>query len=151
MVDPVPTGYHTATPVLFVSHLTDAIEFYQQAFGAEEQGRLWAPTGRLAGMEISIGDSRIRILSESPERQFRAPTSLEGRSGMVHLYLPDAMAAFQRAQKAGASEVEPLNEQYWGDLCGILEDPYGHRWFIAQQIEDLTPEEILGRGPTTPL
>lgn len=151
MVDPVPAGYHTATPVLFVSHLTDAIEFYQQAFGAKEHGRLWAPTGKLAGMEISIGGSRIRILAESSERGFGAPTSLQGRTAMVHLYLPDASAAFKRAQQAGATEVEPLNEQYWGDLCGVLEDPHGHRWFIAQHIEDLSPEEILGRGPTTPL
>jgi PhnB protein len=150
MVDPVPAGYHTATPVLFVSHLTDAIEFYQQAFEATEEIRLWAPTGKLAGLEIRIGDSRIRILSEAPERDFRAPTSLQGRTGMVHLYLPNAQEVFERAQKNGATLVEPLNEQYWGDLCGIVEDPYGHRWFIAQHIEDLTAEEILSRGPTTP-
>jgi PhnB protein len=151
MIDPVPAGYHTATPVLFVSHLTDAVEFYRQAFGAEQEGRLWAPTGKLAGMEVRIGDSRLRILAESPERDFRAPTSLHGRTGMVHLYLPDAPAVFERAQSAGATVVEPLKEQYWGDESGVLEDPYGHRWFIARHIEDLTAEDILSRGPTTPL
>ena len=102
------------------------------------------------GLEIRIGDSRIRILDEAPERDFRAPTTLEGRTGMVHLYLPNAAEIFERAQKAGGVVVEPLNEQYWGDLSGVLEDPHGHRWFIAQRIEDLTSEEILSRGPTTP-
>lgn len=151
MAAPVPAGYHNATPVLCVSHLNDATEFYRQAFGAEEGSRLWSPNGKVAGQEISIGDSRILLVVESAERGLAHPKALGGCSAIVHLYLPDAEDVFDRAQNAGATVVEPLDKQYWGDLTGMLQDPYGHRWIIARHLEDLTDEEILSRGPTSPM
>jgi PhnB protein len=151
MAAPVPSGYHNATAVLCVSHLNDATEFYRQAFGAKEHRRLWSPSGKVAGQEVSIGDSRIMLMSESPERGLQSPKSLGACSGIVHLFLADAEDVFARATSAGASVVEPLTRQYWGDLTGMLEDPYGHRWIIAQRLEDLSEEEILTRGPTSPM
>lgn len=151
MTQPVPAGYHNATPVLCVAHLNDAAEFYRQAFAAEVCGRLWSPTGKAAGLEIRIGDSRIMLLDESPERALQSPTDLGGRSGMVHLYLPDAETVFERVVAAGARVVEPMQRQYWGDVSGLLEDPYGHRWILARRVEDLSAEEILTRGPTSPM
>ena len=151
MAAPVPDGYHNATPVLCVSHLNDATEFYRQAFGAEEGRRLWSPHGKVVGQEIRIGDSRIMLVAESPERRLRPPKSLGGCSGIVHLYLADAEDLLERATAAGAEIVEPLRKQYWGDLTGMLEDPFGHRWIIARRFEDLTDDEILTRGPTSPM
>jgi len=151
MAAPVPTGYHNATPVLCVSHLNDATEFYRQAFRAEERGKLWSANGRVTGQEIAIGDSRIMLVVESTERGLQSPKSLGACSGIVHLYLPDAEDVFERAVSAGATVVEPLLQQYWGDLVGMVQDPYGHRWIIARRMEDLTDEEILTRGPTTPM
>lgn len=58
---PVPEGYHTATPHLVVKNADAAIEFYRKAFGARELMRLTTPDGKVAHAEVKIGDSSIML------------------------------------------------------------------------------------------
>ena len=48
-VKPIPDGYHAVTPYLIVKGAAKAIEFYKQAFGATELGRMTAPGNRKYG------------------------------------------------------------------------------------------------------
>ena len=144
-VQPSPDGYHTVTPYLRCRGANEALEFYKRAFGAEEVVRMPGPDGKLMHGEIRIGDSFIMLGEENLAWHMPSPTSLGGSGSGVHLYVPDADAAFARAVAAGAKVTMPLEDAFWGDRYGKLVDPFGHEWSIATHVEDVTPEQIRER------
>src|SRR5437016_13762632 len=143
---PIPDGYRTATPYLILKGAAEAIEFYKRAFGATELLRMADPNGRVGHAEIRIGDSVIMLADEHPEMGHRGPRSLGGSSVSIMLYLPDVDAVFERALKAGARAQRPVQNQFYGDRSGTLEDPFGHVWTIATHVEDVPPEELKRRA-----
>jgi PhnB protein len=145
-IKPIPDGYRTATPYLIVKGAADAIEFYKRAFGATELLRMADPKGRVGHAEIRIGDSVIMLADEYPEMGHRGPRSLGGSSVSILLYLPDVDAVFERALKAGARAQRPVQNQFYGDRSGTLEDPFGHVWTIATHVEDVPEEELKRRA-----
>ena len=138
----VPKGYHTVTPSLFVTGAAKAIEFYKKALGAEELMRFPGPGGAIMHAEIKIGDSIVMLADEMPEQGGRSPKSIGGTPVSFFVYREDVESAWKRAVDAGAKVLVPLADQFWGDRTGCLEDPFGHQWWLAQHLKDLTPEEI---------
>jgi PhnB protein len=138
----VPDGMHTVTPYLVCAGASDAIAFYKKAFGATELMRLPTPDGKLMHSAIRIGDSVIMLNDEFPEMGSLGPKSRQGTSVTIHLCVEDADEWFARAVKAGATVKLPLQDMFWGDRYGQIEDPFGHNWSIATHIRDLTPDEI---------
>ena len=143
---PIPEGYRTATPYLIVKGAAEAIEFYKRTFGATELMRMADPQGRVGHAEIRIGDSVIMLADEHPAMGYRGPRSLGGSSVSILLYVPDVDAVFERALKAGARAQRPVQNQFYGDRSGTLEDPFGHVWTTATHIEDVPPEELERRA-----
>ncbi len=143
---PIPDGYHTATPYLIVRGGANAIEFYKKAFSAKEVMRVEGPQGKVGHAEIKIGDSPIMLADEFPEMGFRSPQSLGGAGMALLLYVEDADAMFQQATAAGGKVVKPLQDQFYGDRSGTIEDPFGHVWTVATHKEDLSHEEIQKRA-----
>jgi len=141
-VKPIPDGYHTVTPYLIVNDATAALEFYGQAFGATELMRMPGPDGKVMHAEIRIGDSPVMLADEFPEMNAKSPQAYGGSPVSIMLYVEDVDSRFKQAVDAGAKEVRPLQDQFYGDRVGTLEDPFGHTWSLATHIEDLTPEEI---------
>ena len=141
-VKPVPDGYHTLTPFLTVRDAARAIEFYKQAFGAEERGVAKDPDGKVMHAELKIGDSIIMLSDEYPDFGSLSPQSIGGSGMGLHIYLDGVDAAFDRAVKAGAHVEMPVMDQFWGDRYGKLRDPFGHKWSIGTHIKDLSQEEI---------
>lgn len=141
-VKPVPDGMHTVTPHLVCAGAADAIEFYKKAFNAVEMGRLPGPQGKLMHGMIRIGDSTVMLVDEFPDCGSIGPKSLKGSPVTIHLYVEDVDAAFERALDAGATIKMPLEDMFWGDRYGVLEDPFGHYWSIATHIRDVSPEEM---------
>jgi PhnB protein len=142
----VPQGYHTVTPYLILTGASDAIAFYKKAFDAEEVMRLGGPGGKVGHAEIEIGDSRVMLADEHPEIGALSPRSIGGSPVSIHLYVEDVDRVVQRAVAAGAKLVRPVTDQFYGDRAGGIEDPFGHRWFIATHKEDLTMDEIRRRA-----
>jgi PhnB protein len=138
----IPKGYHTVTPSLFVVGAAKAIEFYKKALGAEELMRFPGPDGAIMHAEIKIGDSIIMLADEMPEQGGRSPKSIGGTPVSFFVYRENVDAEWKRALDAGAKVLVPLADQFWGDRTGCLEDPFGHQWWLAQHLQDLTPEEI---------
>jgi len=138
----IPKGHHTVTPSLFVAGAAKAIDFYKKALGAEEMMRFPAPDGTIMHAQIRIGDSIIMLGDEMPDQGGRSPKSIGGTPVSFFVYGENVDAAWKRAVDAGAKPVVPLADQFWGDRTGCLEDPFGHQWWLAQHIEDLTPEEL---------
>jgi PhnB protein len=145
-VKPIPEGYRSVTPYLIVKGAAKAIEFYKQAFGAKEIFRMPQPDGKVSHAEIQIGDSRIMLADEFPERNFRGPESLGGTPVMIHLYINDVDAVAKRAVAAGAKEIRPVQNQFYGDRSGMFADPFGHQWNISTHVEDVSAEEVGKRA-----
>lgn len=137
-----PPGYHSVTPYLIVRGAAKALEFYARAFGAKEKLRL--PMGELVGhAEILIGDSHVMLADETPEH--RGPQALGGTPVSLMIYTKDVDAMFARAIAAGARQVRPVANQFYGDRTGVLADPFGHVWSIATHVEDVSDAEIARR------
>ncbi len=143
---PIPDAYHSITPYLSIDGAARAIEFYQQAFGATERMRMEMPDGRLGHAELQIGDSVVMLADGCGEIGFPTATELGGTAVGIHLYVEDVDAVFTGALDAGATELRPLADQFYGDRTGTLRDPFGHMWFLATHKDDLTPEELYARA-----
>jgi PhnB protein len=142
-VSPIPPGYHTITPHIFVRNAKKAAEFYQKAFGAEVRGMAEAPDGNIIHAEVKIGDSILMFNDEVPQMGVLAPTTTKASTCMtLHMYVENADKVFASAVAAGAKVITPLEDQFWGDRYGTVEDPFGHRWSIATHIKDQSPEEM---------
>jgi uncharacterized glyoxalase superfamily protein PhnB len=138
----VPKGYHTVTPSIMVDGATRAIDFYKKALGAEEVMRFPGPDGKIMHAEIRIGDSRIMLGDEMPDQGAKGPKSIGGTPVSFFIYGDNVDAAWRRAIDAGGKEIMPLIDQFWGDRAGCFEDPFGHHWWLAQHVQDLTEEEL---------
>jgi PhnB protein len=145
-VSAIPPGFHTVTPHLAIRDCAKAIDFYKKAFGAVEVMRMPGPDGKsIMHVELKIGDSIIFLADEFPGR-VGSPQRVGGTTVSIHLYVPNADAAFDRAVAAGATVSMPLMNMFWGDRFGKLTDPFGHDWSIATHIEDVPPDEMAKRG-----
>jgi PhnB protein len=143
----VPEEFHTITPHLCVRNAAKAVEFYRDAFGAQELYRSMAPDGEsIRHCEMLLGDSRFFLVDENPQWGGFSPLTFGGTGVTLQMYVADADVVFERALAAGAKAVMPLQDCFWGDRFGILLDPLGHQWSIATRIEDLTPTEIDARA-----
>ncbi len=144
-VNPIPRGYHTATPYLTVNDCARAIDFYKDAFGAQEIMRMDGPPGKIGHAEIKIGDSFLMLSDEMPGGGNRSPKSLGGTTASVFLYVNDVDSAYKKAVEAGATGDMPPTDMFWGDRFGKLTDPFGHTWAMATHKEDVAPEEMQKR------
>lgn len=145
---PIPEGHHTVSPYLAIEGGLKALEFYKKAFGATELFRLEMPDGRLGHAEIRLGDSIIMLADEFPEYGGMSPQRLGGSPVNLHLYVEDVDAFFNKAVAAGATARKPVQDQFYGDRSGQLEDPFGHLWWVATHKEDVGMEELKKRLET---
>lgn len=143
---PIPDGYHSVTPYLTINNAADALEFYKRAFGATELFRMADAAGKVGHAEIRIGDSPIMLSDEFPEMNARGPQSIGGSPVAIHLYVDDVDAFVQRAVEAGAKVVRPVENHFYGDRGGMLNDPFGHSWWVSTHVEDVPMEEIRKRA-----
>lgn len=145
-VNPIPEDYCGATPYLNVKDGNRAIEFYKKAFGASETIRIPRQDGKLGHGELRIGEALIMLRDEIPEMNFLSPQSIGGTPVQILIYVNDVDALVKQAEAAGAKVITPATEQFHGDRMVVLEDPFGHSWFFATHIEDLSPEERQKRA-----
>lgn len=141
-VKPVEEGMHTITPHLVCANCREAIAFYKRAFGAEEVMTMDMPDGKVGHAMLRIGDSPLFLADEFPDYGSFGPLSLKGSPVTLHLSVPNVDAVWERAIAAGASVRMELADQFWGDRYGQLDDPFGHRWSLAQHIRDVSPQEM---------
>jgi PhnB protein len=138
-VKPVPDGYHTLTPYLVVDGAAKIISFMKEAFGAKAVLEpVTGPDGKIMHAEFKIGDSVVMI-SDASERA--KPTS-----AMLHVYVPNVDAVYQKALKAGATSVMEPADMFYGDRSGGVKDPAGNQWHIGTHVEDVSPADLKKRA-----
>jgi PhnB protein len=146
-VQPIPDGYPRVIPYLSVQGGSDAIEFYTQVLGATERMRMPAPDGKIGHAELEIGDSVIMLADEFPDMGAnKSPKTIGGTPVTVMVYVEDVDAVYQKALDNGASAINKVEDQFYGDRSGSFEDPFGHHWYVASHVEDVPPEEMAKRA-----
>ena len=141
-VKSIPEGMHSVTPHLVCSGAADAIDFYKKAFGATEVARVPGPGGKLVHGAVRIEGSVVMLVDENPQWGALGPKTLKGSPVTIHVYVPDVDAFVARAVKAGAKVTMPVDDMFWGDRYGVIEDPFGHHWSVATHLRDVKPEDL---------
>ena len=146
--NPVPEGLHTVTPMLTLDNAAKAIDWYKKAFGAVEVSRSVGPDGKIMHAEITIGNSHIMM--NDAMMGAKSAKVLGGSPISMWVYVDDADALFNRAVSAGAKAGEgpmgQMADQFWGDRCGSVIDPFGYQWNIATRKEDVPADEMNRRA-----
>ncbi|TVP40978.1 VOC family protein [Candidatus Nitrosocosmicus arcticus] len=142
-VKKIPEGYHTITPALVVKDGLKAIEYYKKVFGAIDKGTMMMPDNKaVAHAELQIGDSKIMLTDEFPEMKCMSPPSIGGSPVYLYLYVEDVDKTVNIALAEGGKSLDPVQDQFWGDRHGSIQDPFGHIWSISTHIKDLSEEEM---------
>ena len=132
-------------PYLRVKNCSEAIEFYQRAFGAEVKFRLSEPNGRVGHAELKFGTFIVMVSDEYPEYGIHGPEKFGGSGSSVHLHVKDVDAMTRQAEESGATVTMQPTDMFYGERTAKLTDPYGHEWMLGSQIEDLSEQEIQHR------
>jgi PhnB protein len=133
------------SPHLIVENAAAAIDFYVKAFDAVEVVRLPRPDGKLVHASVRINGFLVMLNDDFPEMsggKSMTPPALGGTPVTIHLTVTDVDNAFQRALDAGATEIVPLEEQFWGDRYGMVADPFGHHWSLGQPVKEVSVDDL---------
>lgn len=131
---PRPRGIRTVTPYLVIDGASKAIDFYKKAFGAKEIDRSPMADGSLMHATIRIGDSIIMMSDEFPGGDSKSPSSAGTTTMNLHIYSNDVDKLWNQAVNAGAKPTLPLENQFWGERYGKLQDPFGHVWSVSMAV-----------------
>ena len=144
-VKPIPENYHRVTPYLVVDGAAEAIDFYSRVFGATELMRMPAPGNKIGHAEIKVGDSVVMLADAVAGMGHKSPKTLGGSPVSLLLYVEDTDTTVKRAIENGAKLSRPVEDQFYGDRMGTVEDPFGHVWHVATHVEDVSPAEMKRR------
>jgi uncharacterized glyoxalase superfamily protein PhnB len=137
MLKKIPEGFHTVTPTLVVSGAAKAIDLYKKAFGAQELYRMEGEKGKIMHACIMIGNSKVFLCDAAPEMGCATPSA-----SSFYLYFDNVDSAFKTATGAGLNELSPVQDMFWGDRTGSLQDSFGNRWTLATHVRDVSKEEM---------
>jgi PhnB protein len=131
----IPAGFRTITPYLSIEGAAEALEWYKKAFNAKELARQTMPDGKIMHARIRIGDSLVMMSDAIQGGTTKSPKSLGATTATMHIYTKNADKMFNQAVDAGAKVVMPMDNQFWGERYGQLQDPFGHNWSVSMQVE----------------
>src|SRR6202521_2682031 len=142
----IPKGYNTITPYLVIKGAAKAIEYYKNVFGATVVVRMDGPDGKVGHAELQIGDSRIMLADENLKMGHRSAEAIGASPVSLYVYLPDVDKVVEKAVAEGAKIQRPVEDQFYGDRSGFIQDPFEHFWGIATHVEHVSPKEMNERA-----
>ena len=138
-----PPNIQRIVPSLAYDDAPAAIEFLCRAFGFEEAMRMPMPDGRIGHAELTLHENTLMLASAFiDEVGIGGPGDLTHLHGSVSVYVDDVDAHFAHAEAEGATIIEPLTDQFWGDRTYRAEDPEGHRWMFQQHVREVSQDEM---------
>lgn len=138
----IPNGCQSVTPYLIINGADRAIAFYKKALGATEVMRVPGPHDTIGHAEIEINGHRLMLADEYPAMNCRGPQAFGGSPVHIHLYVKNSDTTVNKAVAAGAKLHRPVQDQFYGDRSGSIEDPFGHTWHIATHTRDVSMKEM---------
>ena len=135
------------TPYLTVSDAAAAVEFYKNAFGAEQDGEahIMPGTNKIMHVRLIINGALVMLADDFSEMMgggCMTPSALGGSPVVLALQLRDVQSFWDKALAGGATVAHPLKDQFWGDRYGQITDPFGHRWSMSQTLKQMTDDEM---------
>lgn len=130
----------TVTPYLYYEDVARALDWLSKAFGFRETVRYERAAGYVNHAEMDVGDGSPIYLGD-PGDDYRNPKRLGTSTCSVYVYVADVDAHHARAVEAGATIIDELHDEEYGDRRYGADDPEGHQWFFAQRIKEVAPEE----------
>lgn len=133
----IPQGFHTLTVNIIADDAEGVVAFLKRALGFKESYRLTLSNGKIAHCELRLGDSVLNL-----------GASMEGwpaRPLVAQIFVEDSDALFKQALEAGATELMPVTDMFFGSREGRVSDPFGNIWTIATLKEAVAPEEMQRR------
>jgi PhnB protein len=137
------------TPYLTFNNASAAIDFYREAFGAQELMRMAEPNGNIGHAEIQIGDSVLMLSDEHPDSGALSPPTIGGSPIRLHLSVDDVDTVADKLVAAGATILRPVKDEFYGERIGLFADPFGYSWFVASKTEEVSPQEAQRRWSET--
>lgn len=138
-------AWSALSPYLAVKDAAAAMDFYQRALGATERFRLTATSGSVSHAEMEVNGAVFMLADEHPDFGALSPHTIGGSPIKLHLTVDDVDAAAARAEDAGATILRAPKDEFYGERVAQIADPYGYTWFLARQVEDVTPDEMQRR------
>jgi PhnB protein len=86
------------------------------------------------------------LADEHPDIGVLSPRTIGGTPVTISIYVDDVDAVFERAVNEGATALRAVEDRFYGDRSGQLEDPFGHKWSVATHVEDVAPDEMEKRA-----
>ena len=145
-IEAVSEKLNRVTPYLIMSDANAAIEFYKKVFGARELSRMTIINDKIGHAELQIGNASVMLADEFPEWGMKGARTIGDSPVMLMLFVGDVDKVVSLAVESGAKILSPVQNQFYGDRSGSVEDPFGHKWTIASHVEDVSPEEMKKRA-----
>jgi PhnB protein len=141
-----PERYRNAiVPHIYIDGASDAIAFYKRAFDAVELFRIARPDGRILHAEVSICNS-VLMIGDPDNESYGEPRALGRCTAGLHIFTDNNVALLRRAVEAGAEEIQPPTDMFYGANSASVRDPFGHVWVLLSWKQDLDPAEMERRG-----
>ncbi|HXM65756.1 MAG TPA: VOC family protein [Candidatus Acidoferrum sp.] len=143
----IPKDYNSITPYLIIKGAARAIDYYKKVFGATETVRMNGPDGKVGHAELKIGNSHIMLADENPSMGLghTSAATIGASPVSLYVYLPDVDRVVEKAVADGAKVLKPVQDQFYGDRNGFIQDPFGHLWGVATHVEDVSPADMAER------
>lgn len=121
-----PAGYNSLSPYLIVDDAQELVDQLTKVFNAATLRRFERPDGKVMHLELQIDDSVIMISDSTAE--------YPAHKTMLHVYVPDVLATYERAVKNGCIAIsEPVNQPGDPDTRGSFYDLAGNHWSVSTQ------------------
>jgi uncharacterized glyoxalase superfamily protein PhnB len=127
-----PPAVARIDPYLLYEDAQAAVEFLTSAYGFEEHMRTMGGAGRLH-VELRLEGDSLMLGQGSPD--YRNPKNSGHFTALVHAYVADVDAHYDRARAAGAEILMEPTDQPNGDRRYDTRDPEGHMWSFATGAE----------------
>jgi uncharacterized glyoxalase superfamily protein PhnB len=141
-IDPLNRkNYGALTPMLAVSDVRRAVDFYTQAFGFSVRGITDSPNGPLHA-ELRLRDTTLMLSPESRQQGNLSANAIGNTPATLYILVDDVDGTFDKAVATGGKLLMPVMDMFWGDRCGIVSDPDGNKWMIATHKAEPTEAEM---------